>query len=186
MTKSSLIWKNFSQKTAVRSCRLWRLNLNFHDIPPSSVGVRFCSPMLISDLDFGILPRLLLSIRSFRAKADFLVVSILEIGAECPNHPWMDSSPLYRKSSLLLNLESEVKLFAWKQGGSPDRPWVLHFFFYMQSSLFYICNRHCCYTWDHKSNLSPLLLLVAVFPLLMKYLDLYRALIALLLGGNLS
>ena len=109
---------------------------------PSSVGVRFCSPMLISHLDFGILPRLLLSIRSFRAKADFLVVSILEIGAECPNHPWMDSSPLYRKSSLLLNLESEVKLFAWKQGGSPDRPWVLHFFIYaivtflyMQSSL---------------------------------------------------
>ena len=134
MTKSSLIWKKCSQKTAVQSCRLWRLNLNFHDIPPSSVGVRFCSPMLISDLDFGILPRLLLSIRSFRAKADFLVVSILEIGAECPNHPWMDSSPLYRKSSLLLNLESEVKLFAWKQGGSPDRPWVLHFF--------YICNRH--------------------------------------------
>ena len=142
MTKSSLIWKKCSQKTAVQSCRLWRLNLNFHDIPPSSVGVRFCSPMLISHLDFGILPRLLLSIRSFRAKADFLVVSILEIGAECPNHPWMDSSPLYRKSSLLLNLESEVKLFAWKQGGSPDRPWVLHFFIYaivtflyMQSSL---------------------------------------------------
>ena len=107
----------------------------------------FCGSQVLqsdveSDLDFGILPRLLLSIRSFRAKADFLVVSILEIGAECPNHPWMDSSPLYRKSSLLLNLESEVKLFAWKQGGSPDRPWVLHFFIYaivtflyMQSSL---------------------------------------------------
>ena len=45
--------------------------------------------MLISDLEFGILPPLLLSIWSFRAKADLLIVSFLEIRAESSNHPWI-------------------------------------------------------------------------------------------------
>ena len=165
---------NVLKKTAVHCCRLWRLNLkNFcvylHLLWESGSAVQCWSQTLSLE---PCHPSFSQSGASEQRQI-FWLSAFLKSGQNAPiTHGffaslWKIFTAVNRKSNFLLV----------SRAGYP---------IHLCSSLFYICNLHCCYTWDHKSIFSPLLLLVTVFPFSWNiWISIAIYIIALLLGGNL-